>query len=135
MDSNGDGAGFVFALTDHEHGMDAGLFGALDFAVDFVGAEIGVGADEVSAQLSDDAARAHHLEMPIIELTAKGQGDDIVRGLELGADDYVTKPLSIPELLARVKALLRRQGPETDVVEFGEFRLDRAAPVFRVGPR
>ena len=68
-----------------------------------------------------------YLEMPIIVLTAKGQEDDIVRGLELGADDYVTNPFSIRELLARVKALLRPQGPETDVVEFGEFRLDRAA--------
>ena len=48
--------------------------------------------------------------MPIIMLTAKGQEEDIVRGLELGADDYVTKPFSIRELIARVKAFLRRQG-------------------------
>ena len=46
--------------------------------------------------------------MPIIMLTAKGQEEDIIRGLELGADDYVTKPFSIRELLARVKAFLRR---------------------------
>lgn len=73
------------------------------------------------------AARANQLAMPIIMLTAKGQEDDIVRGLELGADDYVTKPFSIRELLARVKAFLRRQEPESDVVEFGDFRLDRSA--------
>jgi DNA-binding response OmpR family regulator len=73
------------------------------------------------------AARARELAMPIIMLTAKGQEEDIVRGLELGADDYVTKPFSIRELLARVKALLRRQGPDTDTVEFGDFRLDRSA--------
>lgn len=72
-------------------------------------------------------ARARHLDMPIIMLTAKGQEDDIVRGLELGADDYVTKPFSIRELLARVKAFLRRRGPDGDAVEFGDFRLDRAA--------
>ena len=72
-------------------------------------------------------ARARHLDMPIIMLTAKGQEDDIVRGLELGADDYVTKPFSIRELLARVKALLRRRGPDDDRVEFGDFRLDRSA--------
>jgi DNA-binding response OmpR family regulator len=79
-------------------------------------------------------ARARHLDMPIIMLTAKGQEDDIVRGLELGADDYVTKPFSIRELLARVKALLRRRGPDEDMVEFGDFRLDRSAhKLFREG--
>jgi DNA-binding response OmpR family regulator len=72
-------------------------------------------------------ARSRRLEMPIIMLTAKGQEEDIVRGLELGADDYVTKPFGIRELLARVKAFLRRQGPESDGWEFGGFRLDRAA--------
>src|SRR4030095_6582232 len=55
------------------------------------------------------ALRAKRLEMPIIMLTAKGQEEDIIRGLELGADDYVTKPFSVRELLARVKAFLRRQ--------------------------
>src|SRR5262245_13621190 len=48
------------------------------------------------------AVRARHLDMPIIMLTAKGHEDDIIRGLELGADDYVTKPFSIRELMARV---------------------------------
>lgn len=72
-------------------------------------------------------ARSRQLEMPIIMLTARGQENDIVRGLELGADDYVTKPFSIRELLARVKALLRRQGSDTDTVDFGEFHLDRTA--------
>jgi DNA-binding response OmpR family regulator len=69
-------------------------------------------------------ARASQLDMPIIMLTAKGQEDDIVRGLELGADDYVTKPFSIRELLARVKAFLRRQGPESSEFQFGDCRLD-----------
>jgi DNA-binding response OmpR family regulator len=73
------------------------------------------------------AARSRQLDMPIIMLTAKGQEDDIVRGLELGADDYVTKPFSIRELIARVKALLRRQGPESGCYEFGECRLDLTA--------
>jgi DNA-binding response OmpR family regulator len=73
------------------------------------------------------AARARHLKMPIIMLTAKGQEEDIVRGLDLGADDYVTKPFGIRELLARVKAFLRRQGGEALVYAFGAYRLDRAA--------
>jgi DNA-binding response OmpR family regulator len=72
-------------------------------------------------------ARARQLDMPIIMLTAKGQEDDIVRGLELGADDYVTKPFGIRELLARVKAFLRRQGPEAAGYEFGDCRLDLTA--------
>ena len=73
------------------------------------------------------AARAKHLRMPIIMLTAKGQEEDIVRGLDLGADDYVTKPFGIRELLARVKAFLRRQGGDAPVCAFGAYRLDRAA--------
>src|SRR5882724_345755 len=71
-------------------------------------------------------ARSRELEMPIIMLTAKGQEDDIVRGLEMGADDYVTKPFSIRELLARVKAFLRRQ-PAATAYEFGKCRLDLTA--------
>jgi DNA-binding response OmpR family regulator len=73
------------------------------------------------------AARSRQLDMPIIMLTAKGQEDDIVRGLEVGADDYVTKPFSIRELIARVKAFLRRQGPDAAYYEFGDCRLDLAA--------
>jgi len=72
-------------------------------------------------------ARARKLDFPILMLTAKGQEDDIVRGLELGADDYVTKPFGIRELLARVKALLRRTDTGSDRFEFGEFLLDRSA--------
>ena len=50
-------------------------------------------------------ARSRHLDMPIIMLTAKGREEDFVRGLELGADDYMTKPFSIGELVARANAL------------------------------
>jgi DNA-binding response OmpR family regulator len=79
-------------------------------------------------------ARSRQLDMPIIMLTAKGQEEDIVRGLELGADDYVTKPFSIRELIARVKAFLRRQGPESAGYEFGDCRLDlEAHKLFKKG--
>jgi DNA-binding response OmpR family regulator len=58
-------------------------------------------------------------------LTAKGEESDIVLGLNLGADDYVTKPFSIKELLARVAAFLRRsKQAEQDVYEFADFQLD-----------
>jgi DNA-binding response OmpR family regulator len=72
-------------------------------------------------------ARQRGLAMPIIMLTARGQEDDIVRGLELGADDYVTKPFGIRELLARVKAFLRRQNGDTRRHTFGDFTLDLTA--------
>ena len=54
------------------------------------------------------AARKNGIETPIIMLTAKGEEIDKVLGLELGADDYMTKPFSLRELLARIKAVLRR---------------------------
>ncbi len=54
--------------------------------------------------------RGNNIETPIILLTAKGEEIDKVLGLELGADDYITKPFSLRELLARIKALLRRTG-------------------------
>lgn len=61
------------------------------------------------------AARKQGIETPVILLTAKGEEIDKVLGLELGADDYITKPFSIRELLARIKAILRRV-PENDEV-------------------
>ncbi len=71
------------------------------------------------------AVRAAGKDVPIIMLTAKGQEEDIVRGLELGADDYVTKPFSVRELHARVTAFLRRSQAQTaPVYAFGNCELD-----------
>ncbi|MFX6786323.1 response regulator, partial [Acinetobacter baumannii] len=50
--------------------------------------------------------------VPILMLTARGEESDRVRGLSTGADDYVVKPFSVPEMIARVKALLRRASPD-----------------------
>jgi DNA-binding response OmpR family regulator len=72
--------------------------------------------------------RQRKLDMPIIMLTAKGQEEEIVRGLELGADDYVTKPFSIRELVARVKALLRRRPADDEAVfQIGDATLNLAS--------
>jgi two-component system, OmpR family, phosphate regulon response regulator PhoB len=67
--------------------------------------------------------------IPIIMLTARGEEADRVRGLVTGADDYVVKPFSVPEILARVKALLRRAVPQrvADTLQRGDIVLDRAA--------
>ncbi len=74
------------------------------------------------------AVRERGLDMPIIMLTAKGQEEDIVRGLSLGADDYVTKPFSIKELLARANAFLRRrQAAVSEVHRFGDCELNIAS--------
>ena len=66
--------------------------------------------------------------IPIIMLTARGEELDKVRGLEVGADDYVTKPFSPRELNARIKAVLRRRAPQMtdDPIEIGGLRLDPA---------
>jgi two-component system phosphate regulon response regulator PhoB len=65
--------------------------------------------------------------LPIIMLTAKGEDEDKIKGLESGVDDYLTKPFSFKELLARIKAVLRRSNPEivSDSLEFEDLSLDR----------
>ena len=74
-------------------------------------------------------ADARMKDVPIIMLTARAQESDKVEGLESGADDYVTKPFSPKELLARIKAVLRRRAPQLtdDLIEVGGLRLDPAA--------
>lgn len=74
------------------------------------------------------AVREQGLEMPILMLTAKGQEEDIILGLNLGADDYISKPFRIGELVARANAFLRRSKSKPAVVcRFGEFELNLAA--------
>jgi two-component system phosphate regulon response regulator PhoB len=72
-------------------------------------------------------ARPETKSLPIIMLTARGEESERIRGLATGADDYIVKPFSVPELIARVRALLRRASPErmADVLMFGDIELDR----------
>lgn len=82
--------------------------------------------------------RQHGLEIPILMLTARGQVIDRVVGLRLGADDYLTKPFEMAELLARIEALFRRaRGPATPpagTYSFGDVRVDfRRAEAYRDG--
>lgn len=81
------------------------------------------------------AVRERGLEMPILILTAKGQEEDIVLGLNLGADDYITKPFRRNELIARVNAFLRRsKAKQSAIFRFGDYELNMAAhKVYRGG--
>src|SRR5205807_10187822 len=72
-------------------------------------------------------ARPETERLPIIMLTARGEESERIRGLATGADDYIVKPFSVPELLARLKGLLRRAAPErlANILTFGDLELDR----------
>jgi two-component system phosphate regulon response regulator PhoB len=74
-------------------------------------------------------ARPETRTLPIIMLTARGEEQERIRGLGTGADDYVVKPFSVHELVARVRALLRRSSPEVlaSVLRAGDIELDRRA--------
>jgi DNA-binding response OmpR family regulator len=110
------------AAADGEEGLRA----ALDEGPDLIILDImlpKINGYEVCRLLREEG-----MDVPIIMLTAKGRESDIVLGLELGADDYVTKPFSIRELLARAKAILRRRREgEPERYEFGDYELDPSA--------
>ena len=82
-------------------------------------------------------SREETARTPIIMITARGEEEERVRGLATGADDYVVKPFSIPELLARINALLRRSSPQlvTAVLKAGDLELDRTSHRVRRGGR
>jgi len=82
--------------------------------------------------------RERDRETPVLILTARGEEADKVRGLKLGADDYVTKPFGVLELLARVEAQLRRRGAASgpkEVIRLGDIEVDRRARIVRRGGR
>jgi len=72
-------------------------------------------------------SRDETMRTPIIMITARGEEEERVRGLATGADDYVVKPFSMPELVARIQALLRRSSPQlvTNTLRAGDLELDR----------
>lgn len=112
----------VHAVSNGADGMAAACDGAWDLIVlDIMLPK--VNGYEICRRLRDRGS-----DVPVIMLTAKGQEQDVVLGLNLGADDYVTKPFGIKELLARANALLRRQrlGQE-EVHRFGRCELNLAS--------
>ena len=84
----------------------------------------GISGIELCRRLRAKPETAH---LPVIMLTARGEENERIRGLATGADDYVTKPFSLPELMARVKAILRRARPEiiASVLQAGDIELNR----------
>jgi DNA-binding response OmpR family regulator len=79
--------------------------------------------------------RARGSATPVLLLTARDAIEDRVRGLELGADDYLVKPFATPELVARLRALARRNAPKPAVLAMGELALDSDTKRARVGER
>ena len=112
----------VQTARNGEEGLDAAMNGRPDLIV------LDIMLPKVNGYEICRAVRREKLEMPILMLTAKGQEEDIIRGLELGADDYITKPFSIRELMARAQAFLRRyQAGAEPGYEFGAYRLDTSS--------
>ncbi|MFH1614739.1 MAG: response regulator transcription factor [Planctomycetota bacterium] len=112
----------VITAADGETGLNA----ALDARPDLIILDIML--PKINGYEICRLIRKEKLDIPIIMLTAKGQESDIILGLNLGADDYVTKPFSIKELLARAKAFLRRRKQqEQSCYKFGDFELDISA--------
>lgn len=121
----------VFTARDGVEGLQLALEASPDLVV------LDVMMPRMSGLEVCKRLRAQRASIPIIMLTARGQEVDKVVGLELGADDYVTKPFSIRELLARVKAVLRRTSvlpKELDQHTFGDVEVDlRRCRVLRSG--
>ncbi|MEL6125955.1 MAG: phosphate regulon transcriptional regulator PhoB [Pseudomonadota bacterium] len=82
-------------------------------------------------------ARVETKDVPVIMLTARGEEEDRIRGLEIGADDYLSKPFSMSELVARMRAVLRRTRPTVagNVATFADIMLDRETCRVRRGSR
>jgi len=109
----------VRTARDGEQGLAAALSENPDLVI------LDVMLPKVNGYEICSEVRREKLDMPVIMLSARDRETDIVRGLNLGADDYVTKPFSIKELLARAQALMRRSGEDDPAVyEFGDCRLD-----------
>ena len=119
----------VDTAEDGETGLAAALSGSHDLVL------LDIMLPKVNGYEICRAMREQKIATPVIILTAKGQEEDIILGLNLGADDYVTKPFRIRELLARANAFLRRRNTRVEeILRFGEFELDSSAhKLFRNG--
>lgn len=122
----------IVAVLKHEHySVDAVYDGqdALDYLETglYDGAILDIMMPKMDGVSVLKEIRKKGMDVPVILLTAKSEIDDKVEGLDAGADDYLTKPFAMKELLARLRSITRRQGEVTDnVIEFSNLKLDRS---------
>jgi two-component system, OmpR family, response regulator QseB len=126
------GEGLVAALRRHGYTADWVSDGSAAIAAlsseefDLAVLDLGLPRQDGYSVLS--AVRKAGKRLPVLVLTARDQISDRVRGLDLGADDYMVKPFDLTELLARIRALHRRAlGQASNILTYGEIRLDAAA--------
>lgn len=120
-------------VVDLAHVGEEGLYMAEAFPYDAVLLDImlpGMNGLSVLEQL-----RSRKISVPVLMLTARGELEDRIKGLNLGADDYIPKPFDFSELLARLNAVIRRdKGKSSPVIEIGNLKIDtRAKSVARAG--
>jgi DNA-binding response OmpR family regulator len=111
----------VRTAADGEQGLEAALTENPDLVI------LDVMLPKINGYEICSEVRREKLDVPVIMLSARDRETDVVRGLNIGADDYVTKPFSIKELLARAQVLMRRRGADDPAVyEFGDYQFDTA---------
>lgn len=128
----------VSILTHNNYSVDAVYDGqeALDYLEngEYDGAILDIMMPKMDGLTVLRRIRKAGLTLPVLILTAKSEIDDRVEGLDSGADDYLTKPFAAKELLARIRAMMRRQPAlQENILQFGGLSLDRAESVLR-GP-
>ncbi len=128
----------VTMLSRNHYSVDAVYNGedALDYLLnsEYDGAILDIMMPKMDGITVVKKIRAAGLSLPVLMLTAKSEIDDRVEGLDAGADDYLTKPFAAKELLARVRAMTRRQPELADsTLRFSDLSLDRAGDTLR-GP-
>ncbi|MCQ2486899.1 MAG: response regulator transcription factor [Clostridia bacterium] len=121
----------VTVLQHNNYSVDAVYNGqdALDYLEtgDYDGAILDIMMPKMDGLTVLRKIRAEGMTLPVIMLTAKGEIDDKVEGLDAGADDYLSKPFNMKELLARIRSMTRRQPELTgSVLEFGDLKLGRS---------
>jgi DNA-binding response OmpR family regulator len=109
----------VMTAADGEGGLETATAHELDAIV------LDIGLPKMDGYAFMRALRAAQRKTPVLVLTARDSEDEIIRGLDLGADDYLTKPFSFPELVARLQSITRLHRPNADgAVEAGEVAVD-----------